>query len=135
MGTLRESGWVDRHIRRNGGYLLVELGGSSDGETADICRALAVFCVHNGVKQLLVKLGDEGVVAERSLRDAMTTMLLAGISPDFKLALLAENPRIKMLYRNAQRDLSLAGVDAKLFDREEDADRWLNSGGAAGPAA
>jgi hypothetical protein len=64
--------------------------------------------------------------AERALRTALTTMVLAGLPSEFRLALLAETARIAARYRDTERDLRRAGVDAKMFDTEDAAARWLN---------
>jgi hypothetical protein len=38
---------------------------------------------------------------------------------------VAGTPLIHARYRNAQRDLAMAGVDAKLFESEAEAAWWL----------
>jgi hypothetical protein len=77
------------------------------------------------IRRLLVKPCDDGPTGERALRTAMTTMLLAGLPAEFRLALVAANPRMEARYRVTERDLCMAGVDAKIFASEDIATRWL----------
>ena len=73
--------------------------------------------------------GDVDRGAEKALRVALTTMVLAGLPGGFRVALVAVARPIEALYRITQRDLVAATLDARLFDNEEAAARWL--GGAA----
>lgn len=116
---------ADRYLTETSGYLLVEAGSSNGAEVADIFRAFAVRCLQKQINRVLVKTGDSDAVGEQALRDAFTTILLAGIPASFKIALMAATPLIRARYRNAQHDLALAGVDAKLFESETEAVWWL----------
>lgn len=80
---------------------------------------------------MLIIAGDDDPAGERALRDALFVMVLMGLPTDFKLALVAASDRVEVTYRNAQRDLCAAGVPARLFDREDDATRWLDSADAS----
>ena len=107
------------------GYLAVEFGYGTSTEIAEIYRALAVRCIQEEVKRVLVKPGDDDYAGERALRDAFTMILLAGIAPGFRIALVAVNQRVEARYRICVRDLRLANVDAKLFTSENEARLWL----------
>ena len=87
------------------------------------------------LRRVLVKAADDDPAGEHALRDAFTTMLLAGIAPDFRLALVAATQRVEARYRSVQRDLSLASVHAKIFENESDAAYWLNGSGGHGARA
>ena len=52
-------------------------------------------------------------------------MLLAGLPAEFRIALVAGNPRMEARYRLTERDLCMAGVDARIFATEDDATLWL----------
>ena len=122
MGT-QEAG--DRHLTETPGYLVVEAGVINGADVADIFRSFAARCLEKQINRVLVKTGDSDPAGERALRDAFTTILLAGIPSNFKIALLAGTPDIQAMYRNAQRDLAMAGVNTKLFASEAEAVWWL----------
>ena len=95
------------------------------GEIEAVYRDLAMHCIENQTRRVLVKLPDDGPAGERALRMALTTMVLAGLPAEFRLALVAASDRVMTRYRTAERDLSLAGVEAKMFGSEDSAARWL----------
>lgn len=108
-------------------YLRAEFGYGTTTEIAELFRALAVTCVQKQVPRVLIVAGDDDPAGRTALRDALTVMVLAGIPSDFKLALVATAERVRLTYRNAQRDLCAAGITARLFGSEADAKRWLDS--------
>ena len=124
MDMLRES--PDGYIRQADGLLLVEAPPHSASEVAAIYRDFAVLCIEKQIRRVLVKPGDDDFAGERALRTALTTMVLAGLPSEFKLALVAENSRVAARYRDTERDLSMAGVQAKMFDTEDAAACWLD---------
>jgi hypothetical protein len=132
MGT-QEPG--DRHLTETSGYLVVEAGVINGADVADIFRSFAARCLEKQINRVLVRTGDSDPAGERALRDAFTTILLAGIPSDFKIALLTGTPLIQATYRNAQRDLAMAGVNAKLFESEAEAVWWLEDPGGTSRAA
>jgi hypothetical protein len=120
---LRES--PDGRVRQVDGLLLIEPGRGTATEVAAIYRDLAVLCIERQLRRVLVKISDDDPAGERCLRNALTTMVLAGLPAEFRIALVANGERIEARYRNTARDLSMAGVDAKLFETEDGAARWL----------
>jgi hypothetical protein len=136
MEISRES--PDAYIRQVDGHLIVEPGRVTATEIGAIYRDLAVFCIEKQIRRVLVKpCDDDDPAGERCLRNALTTMLLAGLPAEFRIALVAGTRRIAARYRDTERDLCTAGVDAKIFDSEDAAARWLNGSGdrAAGAVA
>ena len=125
----------DNCIVDRDGYLTVEFGYGTSTEIAQIYRTLAVRCIEEEVKRVLVKPGDDDYAGERALRDAFTMILLAGIAPGFRIALVASEPRVEARYRICVRDLRLANVDAKLFGDEAEAASWLAPSGREQRAA
>jgi hypothetical protein len=113
------------HFRQVDGYLIVEPGRGGVTELGAIYRDLAVFCIEKQVRRVLVNPADDDVAADHALRVAMTTMVLAGLPAEFRIALVAGSERLMARYRKTERDLSAAGVDAKVFDSEDGARRWL----------
>jgi hypothetical protein len=113
-------------IQQVNGHLIVEPGRTSAAEVADIYRQIATLCVEKQVRRVLIKLREHDAASERALRVALTTMVLAGLPAEFRLALVAESDRIAARFRNTERDLCAAGIDAKIFEAEDGATRWLN---------
>jgi hypothetical protein len=114
------------YFRQVNGHLIVESGRGTATEVAAIFRDLAVFCIEKQIRRVLVKPGDDDPVGERCLRNALTTMVLAGLPAEFRIALVAESARVVARYRNTERDLCTAGVDAKIFETQNAATRWLD---------
>ena len=124
-----------QYISDADGYVRVEFGFGTTTEISEIYRALAVRCISGDVKRVLIKPGDDDYAGERALRDAFTMILLAGITPGFRLALVAVRPGIEARYRVCERDLRLANVDARLFSNETEALAWLARSGKLQHAA
>lgn len=116
----------DDCIMNGDGYVAVEFGYGTSTEIGQIYRSLAVRCIEHEVKRVLVKPGDADPVGERALRDAFTIIVLAGIAPDFRIAIVTSVPGIEARYRICVRDLRLANVNAQLFGGEEEAVSWLS---------
>lgn len=108
------------------GHVLVDLGSATTREMEGTYRDLAVYCIEKQVRRVLVRPGDDDPVGEHALRIAMTTMVLAGLPAEFRLALLADSTPLQTRYRKTEHDLRAAGVDAKMFDSEDGARRWLD---------
>src|SRR5687767_5746684 len=121
--TMQESS--GGHFRQVDGHLLVEPPTGSATDVAAIYRDLAVYCIEKQVRRVLLKPADDDVAGEHAFRVAMTTLVLAGLPSEFRVALVAANERIVVRYRNTERDLCAAGVDAKMFDSDAGAQRWL----------
>ena len=113
------------HLRQRDDCVVVEFGYGSAGEVSQIYRALAVYCLQRGVKRVLIKPGDDDPAGERALRDAFTVMVLAGLEPGFRAALVFADARVEAVYGAALRDLQLANVETRSFENEDDALRWL----------
>jgi hypothetical protein len=120
-------------IQHRQGYLELDCGRSDPRELSDLYRALAVECVQRQTRRALVKALDCEADGHHALRDALTTMILAGIPAQFKLALLTNGLRLQALFRELQVDLRRLKVDAEVFGDEERALAWLR--GMSEPAA
>lgn len=114
-----------RRLSDTQSYLRVEFGYSTVGDTAELFRTMAVTCLQHNLERALIIAGDDDLAHERSLRDALTVMVLAEISRDFRLALVIDNPRVAHAYGNFQRDVSAVGIATRVFETEEAATYWL----------
>ena len=118
---------ADRHISQSGKRVVLQFDREAAARAAELYRSLALLCIKTRVTRLLIVLQDAGEEGERALRDAMTTLVLAGIPSDFRLALVTPNERGEWRYRVAQRDLCAALVDTRVFDTLEQAQGWLDT--------
>ena len=107
------------------GHLRAEFGIGTTNEIGTLFRTLAVECIQTQANRVLIVAGDDDPANERSLRDALTTMVLAGIPSDFRLGVLAASPRVAAAYRNIERDATAVGLATRVFENEEDAVAWL----------
>ena len=114
-------------LMQRSGYVRAEFGPGSVTEISALYRALAVLCVEKRISRVLVIAGDDDPAGEHALRDALLVLMLAGLPPSFKLALVAGTPQVAVTYRKAQCDLCAAGVTTRLFESEPAATRWLES--------
>ena len=124
MDMMRES--PEGYFRQFDGCLIVEPRYAAATEVSAIYRDLAVLCIEKQIRRVVVRPGDDDMAGEHALRVAMTIMLLAGLPPEFKMAVVADAAPIEARYRSVERDLCSAGVDAKLFETEDGALRWLD---------
>jgi hypothetical protein len=61
-----------------------------------------------------------------ALRDALRAMSVAGMPPDFRIALVAETPDLIAVYDAAVVEAGRCGIEARRFKTVEEAERWLN---------
>ena len=127
---------AERNLVEANGYIVIQFGYGTTTEISAIYRAFAVRCITEDVKRVLLKPGDDDFAGERALRDAFTMMVLAGLAPGFRIAIVAREDRVEARYRVSVRDLRLANIDAQLFVSEGEAVAWLmHPGGSVQRAA
>ena len=112
-------------LTRARGHLRAEFGFGTANEIAELFRSLAVECIQTQANRVLIVAGDDDPANERSLRDALTTMVLAGAPRDLRLGVLATTASVAAAYRNIERDATAVGLATRVFDNEEDALAWL----------
>ena len=114
----------------------VDFNGCNVSELSELYRGFATFCLDHNVTRALLKAGDNDPNGHYRLRDALHSMAqLAQIPPEFKLALIPSTRAIEAIYREAQRHLRAAGLNAWVFAEEEEAVDWLEGRALAGRAA
>ena len=113
-------------IEERRGYVLVDCTGCGAREIAQLCQDFAVACVERQLEHALVK-GDGDPQDHFSLRDAFTAMMLAGMAPDFRVALVARAGPLEAAFRSLARDLLALRIGAAVFRRDADAQEWLLS--------
>ena len=123
-------------ITECGGYVRVEFNSCNVSELSALYLGFVTFCLDNEVTRALLKAGDNDPNGHYRLRDALIAMAqLAQIPPEFKLALVPSTRAIEVVYREAQRQLRAAGLNAWVFADEEEAVDWLQGRALAGRAA
>ena len=113
-------------IRESPDYTRVECPPCcSVGEIGALYRSVAVLCIQKEINRLLIISSNDDPAGPQALRDSFTVMLLAGLPPGFRVALVGSTATVVHAYGTAHRDLRAAKVDAGLFDAEKGAVRWL----------
>jgi hypothetical protein len=113
-------------------YVRVDFGSCNALELSETYRSFADLCIGKQVSRALLKAGDNSPEGHMALRDALMKLaLVAAIPYDFKLALVPSTPPIEAVYRDAQQRLRAVGLDAWVFNTEDQALDWLG-GGLAG---
>ena len=127
---------AEGRITECAGYLRVDFGSCNTAELSALYRAFTSFCLDNNVTRALLKAGDNDPNGHYRLRDALIAMAqLAQIPPEFKLALIPSTRAIETVYREAQRHLRAAGLNAWVFATEHEAVDWLQGRQLGGRAA
>ena len=117
-------------------YLRVDFGSADSLEIAETYRRFADLCIGNQVTCALLTTGDNDPAVHRRLDDALVTIAsAAAIAPDFKLALVPSTLAIAAVYRETQRRLRIAGLNAWVFETMDEAVEWLEGRAVSGPAA
>lgn len=91
-------------------------------------RAFVNECLQRHCRRALI-LGRATVDAfyHLALRDALRSMSVAGLPPEFRIALVAETPDLIAVYDAAVVEAGRCGIDARRFLAAADAERWLES--------
>lgn len=111
-------------IQERRGYIRVDGTGAAARELSQLYQDFAVACAERRLERAVV-LGNGDPEDQISLRDAFTALVLAGIAPGFRIALVAGAAPILEAFLALQRDLRRLGVDAAVFGSEDDAHAWL----------
>ena len=123
-------------ITECGGYVRVDFNSCNVAELSELYRGFATFCLDNKVTRALLKAGDNDPNGHYRLRDALHSIAqLAQIPPEFKLALIPSTRAIETIYREAQRHVRAAGLNAWVFADEDEAVDWLQGRALGGRSA
>lgn len=115
----------NKRVAVRAGCLFADCDNAELGEMAQVCRELAAECVSREANRVLVVANGCDPEGHLALRNAFTTMLLAGIPAGFRLALITDVPRVRALFADLERDLRVLNVQAKAFTDEVGAVEWL----------
>ena len=124
---------ISGRITELAGCVRVAFGSGSSVEISETYRSFADRCIKDPVSRVLLEAGDNDPQGHARLRDALEAMArAAAIPPDFKLALVASTLAVGAVYRDAQRALRAAGVNAWVFETGGEALEWLEGRSPSG---
>lgn len=115
----------NKRVEFRAGCVFAECSNADLGEMAQACRELAAECIGREVNRVLVLANGCDPEGHLALRNAFTTMLLAGIPIGFRLALVTDVLRVRALFADLERDLRVLNVYARAFNDENAALEWL----------
>jgi len=107
-------------------YIRASVGPGLADEVQACYRAFAGECLQRHCTRALV-IGRAHIDAfhHLALRDALRAMGVAGVPPQFRIALVAETPDLIAVYDAAVVEAGRCGIDARRFSELADAERWL----------
>lgn len=120
-------------IIESGPFVRAVVGPGTDEAIQDCYRTVAVLCIEHGIQRALLIGADGDAAAHRALVSGLRCAALAGLPPDFMLALVAEEGAVREVFRQAEREAASAGISARLFLDEGNAIGWLLAGERARP--
>ena len=110
-------------------YVRADLGPGSAGEIQQCYQDWACACLDGQYRRaLLVGLSRGDEFAHLAARDAIASMAVAGIPAGFRLAVVARNVLLITVYDAVVVAARRHGIDARRFQEEEEAARWLRAG-------
>ncbi len=110
------------------GYLRAQVGPGLADEVQECYRAFANEClVRQCNRVLVIGVATIDPFYHLACRDALRSLALAGVPADFRLALVAKSPTLIAVYDAAVIEAGRLGLDARRFQSEEEAERWLRS--------
>ena len=119
---------IERHPR----HVFVDCRNADAAIWLHRSRGLAMACIRHSVDRVLVDATDCDPEGHFALRDALTALMLAGMPPGFRLALVTNVSRLGAFFA-LQHDLNWLNIPLRCFEDGGDAEKWLLS--AAPPRA
>lgn len=120
-------------VEHRGRYLRVDCRRADTRIWIERCRALADVALARDASRVLVDATDCDAEGEHSLRDALTTLVLAEIAGGLRLALVTNVPAVRASFVTLERDLRVLDMHVKLFGDERQAEEWLLARAAREP--
>ena len=113
-------------IAQQDGWLRVRVGQGLADEIQACYRQAATECLRGTCRRILV-VGAATFDPQAHLagRDALRSLALAGVPPDFRLALVASTSNLVAIYDAAVVEADRLGLEARRFGTEAGAEQWL----------
>jgi len=110
-------------------YVRADVAPGHAGEIQQCYQDWAYACLDGGYRRaLLVGMSQGDEFAHLAARDAIASMAVAGIPPEFRLAVIARNVLLITIYDAVVVAARRHGIDARRFQDEAEAVRWLAGG-------
>lgn len=110
-------------------YVRADVGPARAGEIQKCYEDWACACLDGKYQRaLLVGMSQGDEFAHLAARDAIASMALAGIPAGFRLAVVARNVLLIAIYDAVVVAARRHGIDARRFQDEPDAVKWLRGG-------
>ena len=106
-------------------YVAVDCRNADVALWSERSRALAVACIEQNVNRVLVDATDCDPAGHFALRDALTALILAGVPPGFRLALVTNLSRLEAFFGILKRDLEWLSIPTRCFTDVDEAVQWL----------
>jgi len=109
-------------------YVRADVGPGHAGEIQQCYQDWACACLSGKYQRALLvgtSQGDE--FAHLAARDAIASMAVAGIPAEFRLGVVARNVLLITIYDAVVVAARRHGIDARRFQDEEEAVRWLGA--------
>lgn len=118
---------TDCSFRKVGDYLRAEVGARLGAHEVEDCyRVLATVVIeHRQSLVLVVGVGAEHPHSHLSARDALIAMHEIGVPAGFRIAFVALSDATRNSYLHTELEARKRGIRAHVFEREDDAVRWL----------
>jgi hypothetical protein len=115
-------------IDQEQGFLRATVGPGLADEVQECYRWFANECLTRQCSRVLI-IGIATIDPFYHLagRDALRSLALAGVPKDFRLALVAKSATLIAVYDAAVVEAGRLGLEARRFQTEEEAERWLKS--------
>ena len=95
-------------------------------EVQERYRTIVNECLQRqATRALIVGRASVDAFNHLALRDALRSMSIAGVPPDFRIALVAETANLIAIYDAAVVEAGRCGIAARRFQSVEEAERWL----------
>jgi hypothetical protein len=111
---------IEHHPR----HVFVDCRNADAAIWLDRSRGLAMACIRHSVDRVLVDATDCDPEGHFALRDALTALMLAGMPPGFRLALVTDVSHFEAFY-GLQHDLHWLNIPLRCFEDAGDAQAWL----------
>jgi hypothetical protein len=118
-------GMQRNRIEHRPGYLAVHCAGADERSLSETYRAFAVECLATQAKCVMLDASNSDPESHHGLRDALATMVLAGMPAGFRLAPVTNTPSLQRRFADLSRDLGALHIPAQVFAREGPAVEWL----------
>jgi hypothetical protein len=108
-----------------GEFVQALVGPAGSPSILDCYRELLSLCSEHHIGRALVVSQERDATSSAAMNEAIAAVARAGLSSQFKLAMVAEAPRTFAVYQSAERLAAENGISARAFRSRAEAVQWL----------